>query len=317
MRTSKYPGLLFILILCFSLAACGGGGGSISVASSSNNSGGSSSGSHSATVTGQLKASYINGVKVCVVDEFIGTSSENCAVTDNLGDFSLESALGKTIEVRLGSNIVVGKASADTTSITLTPTTLAGGDTKIATRIANLFHQAGSTTDNQTYDLSALQSTSANTAAFGSYLKGETNSFKIGDIVVCSVPAVTLDCTTTKQAVDCSVTWAPPEGFVGISYDPIIFTITGALPVTGPGTKMSTSGDYWRTDNVQPVSVTTALPVTDGQLTTVTQPVKHAAHFTYTATGSTTIKATIFETIGADCTFKGGGSATYDTTIAN
>lgn len=297
MKACRHLGLFFVLIVCFSLVACGG-----------SSSGGGKSNT-STTVTGQLLASYINGVKVCV------DATDNCAVTDNQGNFSLSDAVGKLLAVSIGGNLVIGKVSADTTPITITPTSLAGGDNSIATRITNIFHQAGSTTDNQTYDLSALQSTGANTAAFESYLAGTTTSLKIGSVVVCSIPSVTLECTTTGQNVDCNVTWAPPEGFVGIPFDPISFTITGALPAAGPGTRMLQDGSYWKTENSSPVTVTTALPIVNGGLTTVGTPLKHAVRFSYTSTGATTIKATIFEMMGGDCTFKGGGSAVYTTTI--
>lgn len=164
-------GLAFVAasVLVFGLWGCGGGGG-----------GGSSSAPTSTTVTGQVQASYINGVKVCV-DETVGTANENCTTTSNQGNFTLQNALGKKLSLLLDT-VPIGSISADqvVATVTITPLTLANGDATKEQKIKAIFHQAGATSDNITYDLSTVKGSDINATALSNYLAGTINTLTIG-----------------------------------------------------------------------------------------------------------------------------------------
>jgi hypothetical protein len=176
MNRIKYC-MLLPLILCLALSACGGGGGG----GGSSSSGGSVANS---TVSGQLQSSYINGASVCV-DETIGSISENCTTTAGQGNFTLQNALAKILTVRI-ANVSIGSISADKVidGVIITPTLLAAGDTTKAQKIAAIFHQAGTTTDNVTYDLTAIRPTDMSSASITNYLAGASATVTIGQTTI-------------------------------------------------------------------------------------------------------------------------------------
>ena len=177
MKKFKSFWMLFALIMCLSLSACGGGGG------------GSSSPSGvidtSATVTGQLQASYINGARVCVNDSSLGTAAENCDITKNQGNFVLANAVGKNLAVLIDT-VLIGTMQAEQVSETtiITPATMSAGNAEKAQRITDIFHQAGSTADNQTYDLSSIKTADIDMAALAAFIGGTINTLSIGNIRV-------------------------------------------------------------------------------------------------------------------------------------
>jgi pimeloyl-ACP methyl ester carboxylesterase len=61
---------------------------------------------------------------------------------------------------------------------------MSGGDPVKAQRLTAFFHQAGSTTDNQTYDMSAIKATDIDPAALAGYLNGTIDTVMIGSITV-------------------------------------------------------------------------------------------------------------------------------------
>jgi pimeloyl-ACP methyl ester carboxylesterase len=173
MKKGRFLDLAILILVSLIISACGSGGDH------------TGEGNPSTTVNGQLQASYINGVKVCVNDSSLGTANENCDTTKNQGNFVLENAVGKDLVVLIDT-IPIGIISADqvTTTTIITPAAMSGGDPVKAQRLTAFFHQAGSTTDNQTYDMSAIKATDIDPAALAGYLNGTIDTVMIGSITV-------------------------------------------------------------------------------------------------------------------------------------
>ena len=169
---------VLIIGFAFLVAGCGGSGGD------SSSSGGSVINT-STTVTGLLQASYINGAKICVNDSFIGTTTENCNITKNQGNFSIANAVGKNLAVLIDT-VIIETIPADQVFeiMIITPALMSGGDTEKAQRITEIFHQAGSTTDNRTYDMSSIRATDIDTATLSEFLGGTVNTIRIGPMTV-------------------------------------------------------------------------------------------------------------------------------------
>jgi len=177
MKKFKYFCMDFALILCLSLSACGGGGGG-----SSSSGGGANT---STTVTGQLQASYINGAKICVEDSTLGTAAEHCDTTKNQGNFSLTDAVGKNLAVLIDAVQVGSMPAAQVSeSTTITPTAMSAGNAEKAQRISDIFHQAGTTADNQRYDMSSIKTADIDKAALSAFISGTINTMSIGHLTV-------------------------------------------------------------------------------------------------------------------------------------
>ena len=71
-----------------------------------------------------------------------------------------------------------------TATTIITPAAMSGGDPIKAQRLKAFFHQAGSTTDNQTYDMSAIKATDIDPAELAMYLNGTIDTVIIGSITV-------------------------------------------------------------------------------------------------------------------------------------
>lgn len=169
--------LYLSMAICVSLiiSACGGGG----------TSGTAGTDMASLTVVGQLQASYINGVRICVGDNTIGTQSENCNTTREQGNFTLANALGKDLAVLIDTILIGTVPSAQVTNSTIiTPVVMSEGNTAKAQRIRDIFHQAGSIVNGQTYDLSAVRASDIDVGALNGFLSGNSDTLLIGNTTV-------------------------------------------------------------------------------------------------------------------------------------
>ena len=190
MKNIKSFCMLFVLILFLTLSACSGG-----------------SVNTSTTVTGQLQASYINGAKICVADSTLGTAAEHCDTTKNQGNFSLTNAVRKDLAVLIDT-VQVGTMPADQVAETtiITPAAMSAGNAEKAQRITDIFHQAGSTTDNQTYDMGALRTADINAAALFAFIGGTANTLSIGgrDVTYKAVGSYTISGEVTLSGAGLS-----------------------------------------------------------------------------------------------------------------
>ncbi len=230
---------VIVFFIVFALTSCGGGGG-----------GDSSTVSvpvtpvGSTTVSGQVQASYINGVRVCV-DETVGTANENCAATTGKGNFSLQNAQGKKLSLLIDT-VPIGSISADkaTTNVTITPLLLSGGDSAKALKITAIFHQAGTNTGSgadMTSDLKNVKANQINTNDLASYLNGAKNTLTIGQTAI----------DYTKENLNQSIagTWKVTQNDYRIpAWDVVTFTSDGQIQATevplSPGLARTFYGTY-------------------------------------------------------------------------
>ncbi|MFO0754015.1 MAG: hypothetical protein U0411_11925 [Thermodesulfovibrionales bacterium] len=165
---------LYVAAFVSTLAGCGGGGGEGS---------GSGSTGASSTISGQVQASWINGVKVCV-KETLGTQEENCAVSSGQGTFTLGSAEGKELSLLIGG-VEVGTVPGNQVAegMTITPAVLSGGDTLKEVKIKAVFHQSvtpvSGSGDSAVYDLSSLSEADINALDLANYLNGSTSGLLV------------------------------------------------------------------------------------------------------------------------------------------
>ena len=116
--------LLIATIAVF--AGCGGGGSSSSVSQKN--------------LTGNVEASKVAGVKVCV------SGTDNCNVTDEDGKFTLKvSNLPVALEIKI-DKLSLGTVTADSNFVPINPLTLAGGNSTIAERIGAFIHSLANDT---------------------------------------------------------------------------------------------------------------------------------------------------------------------------
>jgi len=111
------------------LIGCGGSGSSTNTTSNSDN-------SSSTSVSGTVEASYLAGVKVCV------KGTDNCAVTDSEGHFTINAAAPVELEIKVG-NSVVGDVNANSSKVKITPAVLADENATVAAYLGTLFHVIG------------------------------------------------------------------------------------------------------------------------------------------------------------------------------
>ena len=195
------------------LAGCGGGGGQ---GSGSGNTGASS------TVSGQVQASWINGVKVCV-KETNGLQGEHCTVSSGQGNFTLSNAEGEELSLLIGG-VEVGTVPGNqvTEGMTITPAVLSGGDALKEVKIKAVFHQSvppvSGSGDSAVYDLGSLSESDISSLDLANYLNGNTSTLIVAGKeidylkelkLVADTPAVSdftcTDADTTGNGSSCTL----------------------------------------------------------------------------------------------------------------
>lgn len=186
---------------------------------------------------------------------------------------------------------------------------MARGDAEKAQRITDIFHQASSTTDNQTYDMSSVKTRDIDTATLSAFMDGTINTINIGPLTV--VHGSVSSYTVSGKVIDAS----------GNNLSGVNITITGAITTvttTGnDGTYSSTAlqnGSYTVTPSFSGYTFSPASRLITVSGANLTGQDFTAAPATYSISGKITLSGAGILGVTVSLT---GASTTSATTDAN